>query len=130
MVVRVATGDLVARLNLRTYGWADHFVYGRTQKVLTDLRARAKRRPMEVPHPQPPRQVLTEDADPHDSGVGVEHLKRGWPRGLWYEDAEGGRRFMAYHVVDPDDPRVTYRALTARSSQGGRRHGGGEHAAA
>lgn len=39
----------VELVNLRTYGWADRFIYGRTQAAVTDTRALAKRKRHHVP---------------------------------------------------------------------------------
>jgi len=41
---RACSADATARVNLCTYAWADDFIYGRTQNVVTNVRADAKRR--------------------------------------------------------------------------------------
>jgi hypothetical protein len=47
------------------------------------------------------RQVMLEDADPNDPNVGREHVRRGWPRGLWVKDDEGLPQFVSYTVLEP-----------------------------
>jgi hypothetical protein len=90
--------------NLRSYGWAQRFVYGRDRRVLEDLRQRALAAPELVPTPRPDPQVICEEADPNDPSVGIEHPP-GYPRGIWY-DAPDGPKFMAYSLQYSDDPRT------------------------
>ncbi|MEA2493950.1 MAG: hypothetical protein QOJ29_1861 [Thermoleophilaceae bacterium] len=97
---------LAEQVNLRTYGWASRYIYGSSQQVVSQVRAQAKQRPDWVPRPRVPRQLVLEQADENDPTVGLEHVKRGWPRGLWVDDDQGRPRFMSYRVIDPDDPAV------------------------
>ena len=99
----------VRNINLRTYGWAPRYIYGRTQAVVTEVRRHAKRYPTLVVRPRKSLPVIVEEADPDDPTVGVEHVKRGWPRGVWYDDPSGEPRFMAYTLIDPGD-RTTIQA--------------------
>ncbi len=39
----------VESINLRTYGWAERFIYGRTQAAVTRVRALAKKNPRRIP---------------------------------------------------------------------------------
>ena len=112
MGVDIASPSTVREVNLRTYGWAKRFVYGRTQSVVSDLRRDAKRKPRMVTRPKRTKQVLVEEADPSDPTVGAENVRRGWPKGYWEEDDDGNRRFMAYTVIDPSDRSTISSALT------------------
>jgi hypothetical protein len=94
--------DEVLQLNLRAYGWSERFVFGRTQKLVTDLHRTAKRRRREVPTPRGPSQVVIAEADPNDPTVGQHNVRRGWPRGIWSDDDEGVPRFFDYTVLDTD----------------------------
>jgi hypothetical protein len=69
----------VEAINLRTYGWADRYIFGRSQEVVADVRRLAKARPKAVPVPRPPRQVLVFEAEPGDDRLAREHVRRGWP---------------------------------------------------
>jgi hypothetical protein len=97
-----ATADAtyVRRVNLRTYGWAERFIYGRTQAIVQNVRGQAKRFRKEIVRPRPMRQIILEEADPNDPSVGREHVRRGWPRGLWVPDDGGRRKFASYTVLD------------------------------
>jgi hypothetical protein len=114
---RVTTANAQRRevedLNLRTYGWAERFVFGRTQKTVQDLRSLAKRWRTAVPRPRCGRIVLCDDADPNDPNVGSEHLRRGWPRGLWHQAADGTEHFHAYRLLEPGDRVGNHLALVA-----------------
>jgi len=106
-----APRETVTRINLRTYGWAERFIYGNKQKTVQDVRTAAKQNRRAVPTPRVAHQVIVEEADPDDPTVGREHLQRGWPRGLWYTGNDGHERFMAYHVLKPGDRRGNHAAL-------------------
>ena len=82
----------VRRLNLQTYGWAERRIFGRTQQVVTEVRAQAKRYPNEVVRPRPAKYVMLEPAAPGD------------PEGFVFRDAHGQDRFVRPTVVDPDGP--------------------------
>jgi hypothetical protein len=107
----------VRDINLRTYGWAERFVYGRTQEVVQGVRQNAKRHPDKVIRPRAPMQVLFEPADPDDPTVGAEYVKRGLPRGAWVPDENGQRQFVSYTVLDPSKPRGTYADSGASASR-------------
>jgi len=102
-IVAAADAEDVRELNLRIYGWASEFIYGRTQELLQRVRAEAKRRPEQVIRPRTPKPVILEEADSDDPTVGIEHVKKGWPRGVMVADEDGGERFCSYQLVDPDD---------------------------
>lgn len=103
---RVAPGD-VMRINLAIYGWAERFIYARTQDVVQVVRSQAKRRRELVIRPRVTKQVLFEPADPGDPAAGADKVKLGLPRGAWVPRPDGGRQFCTYTVLDPDDPRGT-----------------------
>jgi hypothetical protein len=103
---RIGRQELTARevlgINLRSYGWAERFLFGRSQAVLTAVHRDAKRHPSRVPKPQPPRQVLMVPADPNDSTLADEYAKRGWPERVWARDEDGEMRLHDYFVVDAE----------------------------
>jgi hypothetical protein len=104
--------DLVTRVNMRTYGWAERFIYGTAQDLVSTVRRQAKARPALVVRPTVPRLTVLEQADPDDPAVGREHPP-GWPKGLWREDDDGQMRFYAYKVLDPDDPLAIQQAIAS-----------------
>ena len=74
-----ASAELVDTINLRMYGWADQFIFGHSQALVTDVRRLAKLRPRRVPHPQPPAQVVILEAAPSDTSLADVHRAKGWP---------------------------------------------------
>jgi hypothetical protein len=101
----------VRRINLRTYGYASRFIYGRSQAFLQSVRQQAKQHRAEVIRPRPMRQVMLEDADPNDPNVGREHVRRGWPRGLWVRDDEGVPQFNSYTILEPGHAKLGQAAV-------------------
>jgi hypothetical protein len=101
----IATADaderLVDQVNLRTYAWAAHYVYGRTQRVVTEVRRNAKARPAITQVPRPTRQVVCWTADPDHPEVGRDNVRRGWPKGVWHREPGKEPEFLAYQVIDP-----------------------------
>ena len=66
-------------INLRTYGWSDTYVFGRSQQTVTSVRQIAKRQPQRVIRPKPAHQVIFLDIDPTDSSLADRNRARGWP---------------------------------------------------
>ena len=95
----------VERINLRSYGWAERFVYGADRRLLEELHAIATRHPERAPGPRAEPQVICEEADPNDPTVGAEHPP-GYPRGLWYTPPDAPPVFMAYRLQHMDDRRT------------------------
>ena len=107
----------VRRLNLMTYGWADHFIYGRTQEVVSRVRKQARRYRQEVAKRRPPTCTLLLPADRFDKSVTAEYERRGWPRGFEVTNDDGERVLMSYIVVDLDEAAGTAaRAATKAAS--------------
>lgn len=100
LALRRATRQ-VERTNLRSYGWAERYVFGRSEPVLRDLHDLAQREPDRVERPRASPQVVLEEADPNDPTVGADHPE-GYPRGLWIADDDGGHRWCSYQLVDAD----------------------------
>ncbi len=71
--------ERLERINLRTYGWAERYVYGSSQQTVVELRRLAKARPRDIVRPRALKQVLLVEADPNDDALLREHLRRGWP---------------------------------------------------
>lgn len=113
-VGRVAVrAEDVRELNLRTYSWSEQRIFGRTQEAVERVRRQSKGYRHLVTTPRRPMQVILEEADPTDQAVGEEHAKRGWPRGLMSQDADGNERYCAYTLVAPDDPASMKAAIDA-----------------
>jgi hypothetical protein len=53
MTVHEASPTEVETINLHTYGWADEYVFGKTQDALVAVRVASRRRPADVIHPIP-----------------------------------------------------------------------------
>ncbi len=54
LTVSEASAREIETINLRTYGWADEYVFGRTQDALAAVRTAARRRPADVVCPKTP----------------------------------------------------------------------------
>jgi hypothetical protein len=69
----------VDEINLRTYGWAERFIFGSGQEAVTRVHKHAKQQPRLVARPRPTQHVLLFEADPNDRELAREHERRGWP---------------------------------------------------
>jgi hypothetical protein len=98
--VRKVDAATVEEINLRSYGWADHSIFGTSQNSVTAVRRAAKDQPGRVVRPRVPRPVLLEPADPADERVGRENVARGWPRLLERVGPSGKRELFSYRVLD------------------------------
>lgn len=58
LTARTATGHDVKDINLRSYGWAERWVYGASQQVLQEVRRAAKANPRLAARPQPPTMTI------------------------------------------------------------------------
>jgi hypothetical protein len=87
-------------INLRTYGWADDFIFGATQDLVTAVRRAAKARPPAVIRQKPMSHVVLLNPDPDDDSIARANRARGWPERLLHEGA--------YHdyIVVPHDRRA------------------------
>lgn len=124
---READPKEVERLNLRTYGWSEEYVFGKTQATLVATQRAARRRPADVDRPRPFCQVILIEPDVEDDSLVRENLRRGWPGRLPNAkgeprdyvvipigESEGKRRKMIDELterrarkhagVGPDDP--------------------------
>lgn len=107
------TSKQIDRINLRTYGWARRFVYGRSAELLRDLHARALAEPQSVPAPTKKRSVMLEDIATADPAVAQKNAVSGLPRYVPIRDTDGSFRLMSYEVIDSlDDAR---RSVAPRS---------------
>jgi hypothetical protein len=76
---RAVGSNEVAMLNLRTYGWAEEYVFGKTQASLVETQTAARRRPADVDRPRPFSQAILIEPDDDDDSLVRENLGRGWP---------------------------------------------------
>jgi hypothetical protein len=116
----IATGQAdaegVREINLRTYGWASQYIYGRTQEVVERVRKQAKDNAALVIRPRTQKPVILEWADPNDPDVGKEHVTKGWPRGVMIPDENGRPRFASYQLIDPKDAGAIEQAISAEEA--------------
>jgi len=101
----------VDQINLRTYGWADRFLFGASQELVSGLRRKAKRRPALVVRPREMHQVLLVEADPDDSSLADARAARGLP--AQFEHKPTGAR-MDYFVLGEDGESVDIALETSR----------------
>jgi hypothetical protein len=90
----------VASTNLRTYGWAQRYVMGRSKDVLLELHALASAAPETVPKPSPRHIVLTEDAGAADPGDAARNKARGWDSHIIYAPDDAPARELSYRVIE------------------------------
>jgi Protein of unknown function (DUF4238) len=90
----------VETLNLRVYGWADTYVFGKSQEGLARVRIAARRRPADVVRPKPFCQVALIELDPDDTSLADANRQRGWPAHV--PNANGEPR--DYIVIPADAP--------------------------
>ena len=98
--VTEASAEEVTRLNLRTFGWADSYVFARSQTVLDNVKVIARRRPAEVVRPKSLCAVIGLELDPDDPQLTDENRKRGWPAYLPGRDGSP----LDYIVIPADRP--------------------------
>jgi hypothetical protein len=99
----VRTSDVnrakVMETNLRIYGWADRYIYGRSQEAVAAVRRARKRKPQLAAPPEPHRGVMLIDRDPDDERLAHAHLARGWPPYMIGIDDHGMPQQLDYLVV-------------------------------
>jgi hypothetical protein len=100
LAVREIFSREVETLNLRVYGWADTYVFGKSQHGLARVRVAARHRPTDVVRPKPFCQVALIDRDPDDTGLADANRRRGWPAHV--RNANGELR--DYIVIPADAP--------------------------
>jgi Protein of unknown function (DUF4238) len=111
------TTKQVDRINLRTYGWAQRYIYGSSAEALEDLHARALANPGDVPLPTKKRSVMLEDIATADPTVADDHAANGLPRYVSVRDKDGSFRLVSYELIDSmDDAR---RAVAPRAVRPG-----------
>jgi hypothetical protein len=101
------------QINLRTYGWAEEYVFGETPAALVAVRRTARQRPTDVVRPQPFCEAILIELDPDDDSLARENRSRGWPAQLTngngelrdyvvipIGDGEGRRRKRVDELVD------------------------------
>jgi hypothetical protein len=96
-------------VNLRTYGWADEYIFGPTQQAVVDVRIAAKSSPARVIRQKPLNHVSLIEPDPTDDSLVRENLVRGWPARV----SQDGTDYD--YVVIPHDKEAA--AMQARVAQ-------------
>jgi hypothetical protein len=93
----------VEEVNLRTFGWADRFLFGAERTELERLTRQAARKPELVVEPKPRRSVcLLQPAD-GDRSLADEHRRRGWPEYVSAPDPQTGERCPHDYMVVGED---------------------------
>lgn len=92
----------VSETNLRVYGWADRFIFGRGQELVTEVRRKAKLKPQIAAAPTPNRLVKVIERDPDDERLARAHDARGWPAYMKETDEAGRIRELDYLVIGED----------------------------
>jgi hypothetical protein len=87
-----------------TYGWAERYIFGATQEVVTRVRRQARQHLAEVVRRRSNKQVLLLPAELHDPSITDDYARRGWPTGFDVRDDNGQKRRMSYVVIDLDAP--------------------------
>ena len=106
LTTREADPREVETINLRTLGWADEYVYGRSQDLLVATRLAARRRPVDVIRPKAFTQVALLEPDPDDRSLIDENVRRGWPPQLRNEEGQ----VRDYIVIPCDKPHPELRS--------------------
>jgi hypothetical protein len=115
MPVDSKTVDLI---NLRTFGWADRFVFGSSENQLKRVARLAAQRPEDVIRPRPMKQVILVDAEPGDTSLADEHRQRGWPPYMAVTDeCTGIPSVHDYMVVGEDGEPLEVAARTTEISK-------------
>jgi hypothetical protein len=89
----------VMETNLRVYGWADRYIYGRNQEAVTAVRRALKKKPHLAAAPLPHRQVMVIERDPDDDRLAQAHVARGWEPYMIETDENGFPRQLDYMVI-------------------------------
>jgi hypothetical protein len=110
---RDATRQEVETINLRTLGWADRYVFGRTQQTLVDVRLASRQRPEQVIRPRPFVQVVALEPDPDDRSLVEANLRRGWPGQLINDEGQ----LRDYVVIECDRPQPKLREMIERLAE-------------
>jgi Protein of unknown function (DUF4238) len=100
LAVREISTREAETLNLRVYGWADAYVFGKSQDALARVRVAARRRPADVVRPKPFCHVALLERDPDDTSLADANRRRGWP--AYVRNANGELR--DYIVIPADRP--------------------------
>jgi Protein of unknown function (DUF4238) len=96
----------VMEINLRVYGRADRYIYGRTQDAVTAVRRALKKRPRLAAAPLPHRQVKVIECDPEDDRLAEAHIARGWEPYMIEQDENGLPRQLDYMVIGEEGDAV------------------------
>jgi Protein of unknown function (DUF4238) len=102
--VREVGPEEVEAINLQIYGWADRYVFGKTQAGLVALQALARRRPAAVDRPRPFCQAIMIRPDPEDDHLARANVARGWPAYV-ANDAGERRDYVVIEVGKGEGPR-------------------------
>jgi hypothetical protein len=93
----------VDEINLRMYGWADGYIYGRNQEIVVRVRRKLKTSMRRFAEPASKASFTTLIArDPGDDRLARAHVARGWPPYLMAVDDDGVPRPHDYMVLGED----------------------------
>jgi hypothetical protein len=98
----------VAVTNLRTYGWGQRYVLGRSAQVLVELHDLALREPDTVPRPVAQRAVMLEGMDTADPAQADANRARGWEQFVYLRGDDGSFEQLAdWFIESVDDARAS-----------------------
>ena len=110
----------IVLVNLGVYGWAQRHIFAESQHAAEELRKAAKKSPRAISRPQPFRQHVLIERDPHDDSLAKAHRKVGRAPYISHR----GETFD--YVILRDDkslPREALRALALSKARASRRTG-------
>lgn len=109
-----ATKSRVDEINLRIYGWADRFIYGKSQSIVSRVRRLLKTPKCKHAESSPEARFVTLiPQDPADDRLARAHMDRGWPPYLMAE--ENGSLVPFDYLVTGEDGSAVEVAFDANS---------------
>jgi Protein of unknown function (DUF4238) len=96
--VREVSAHEIEQINLRTFGWAQKYVFAKSQATLQAVRVASRRHPARVTRPKPFCHITLIECDPDDNSLAEANVRRGWPARLPNDAGE-----LCDYLVIPDD---------------------------
>lgn len=98
------TAEAADEINMRTWGWADRFVYGPDEAALQQLARRAGALGEKLERPRPQFHPWIIDVDPEDNSLAAENEQNGWPRHIEYRGEM--HDYILISVENPDPEKI------------------------
>jgi Protein of unknown function (DUF4238) len=110
--VKTITGKEVDEVNLRSFGWAGHSIFGSSTALVSRVSEMARKKPDCVKEPRPFRNLILIERDFDDERLADAHRERGWPP-FMTDWSQGFPRRMDYMVVGADGDSAEVGATTS-----------------